>query len=98
LIAEWWLRSKRVETLLAKGKNPPIKKETEIAVPAQIYDWKATPETRAKAQGVQERNRDQFLRSFADGLAAIGYERDAAGSGKFLLGRWDESWSYAAEE
>jgi predicted GNAT superfamily acetyltransferase len=98
LIAEWWLRSKRVETLLATGKNPPIKKETEIVVPAQIYDWKATPETRGKAQEVQERNRDQFLRWFADGFAAIGYERDAEGNGKFLLGRWDESWSYAAEE
>jgi predicted GNAT superfamily acetyltransferase len=24
LIAEWWLKSKRVETLLATGKNPPI--------------------------------------------------------------------------
>src|SRR5438552_9000326 len=41
LIAEWWLKSKRVETLLATGKNPPIDRQTEIKVPSQIYEWKA---------------------------------------------------------
>jgi predicted GNAT superfamily acetyltransferase len=97
LIAEWWLKSKRVESLLGMGKNPPMKVEQAIAVPAEIYDWKAAPETRAKAQQVQARNREEFLRAFADGLAVLGYERDDAGNGKFLLGRWDEKWSYAAE-
>jgi predicted GNAT superfamily acetyltransferase len=97
LIAEWWLKSKRVETLLSTGKNPPTEIERKIEVPAQIYDWKAAPETRAKAQQLQERNRDQFLRAFDEGLAVLGYERDAASNGKFLLGRWDENWSYAAE-
>ena len=98
LIAEWWLRSKRVETLLASGKNPTFQSETAIDVPAQIYDWKAAPETRTKAQQVQERNREQFLRAFAHGLAVLGYERDAEGNGKFVLGDWDENWSYASEQ
>src|SRR6058998_28087 len=53
LIAEWWLKSKRVETLLVTGKNPSIAVESGIEVPAQIYDWKGTPETRGKAQQVQ---------------------------------------------
>ena len=97
LIAEWWLKSKRVETLLASGKNPHIKSQAEIQVPAQIYEWKASPETRREAQQVQERNREQFLRAFDNGLAVLGYERDAGGNGEFLLGRWDESWSYASE-
>jgi predicted GNAT superfamily acetyltransferase len=97
LIAEWWLKSKRVEMLLATGKNPPIVGDSVIAVPAQIYDWKAAPETRARAQQVQEGNREQFLRSFSQGLAVLGYERDPEGNGKFLLGHWDESWSYASE-
>ena len=97
LIAEWWLKSKRVEALLGTGKNPGFQRETAIAVPAQIYDWKAAAETRAKAQHVQESNRESFLRAFADGLSVLGYERDAEGNGKFLLGRWDEMWSYAAE-
>jgi predicted GNAT superfamily acetyltransferase len=97
LIAEWWLKSKRVETLLATGKNPAIESESEIAVPAQIYEWKAAPETRAKAQQVQERNREQFLDAFSHGLVALGYQRDGEENGKFLLGRWDETWSYASE-
>jgi predicted GNAT superfamily acetyltransferase len=97
LIAEWWLKSKRVDTLLATGKNPPIVSESSIEVPAQIYDWKATPDTRGKAQQVQERNREQFLRAFSHGLAVLGYARDQEGNGKFLLGRWDEKWSYASE-
>ena len=97
LIAEWWLKSKRVETLLATGKNPPVAGEFGIEVPAQIYDWKAAPETRRQAQQVQERNREQFLRAFSRGLAVLGYERDPAGNGKFLVGHWDEKWSYASE-
>jgi predicted GNAT superfamily acetyltransferase len=98
LIAEWWLKSKRVETLLGTGKNPPFQREAEVPVPAQIYEWKASPETRAKAQAVQGRNRDQFLKLLPQGLAVLGYERDAEGNGKFLFGHWDEKWSYAAEK
>ena len=97
LIAEWWLKSKRVETLLATGKNPSIQTESTIDVPAQIYNWKAASETRGKARQVQERNRERFLRSLGEGLAVLGYERDPDGNGKFLLGHWDEKWSYAEE-
>jgi predicted GNAT superfamily acetyltransferase len=97
LIAEWWLQSKRVETLLATGKNPAFPRKGEIAVPAQIYEWKAAPETRVKAQQVQERNREQFLGTFSEGLAVLGYERDGEGNGKFLLGLWDETWSYGSD-
>ena len=97
LIAEWWLKSKRVETLRAPGKNSPFVRESSIEVPAKIYDWKAAPETRGQAQQVQERNRQEFLRAFSRGLSVLGYERDAEGNGKFLLGHWDEKWSYASE-
>ncbi len=97
LIAEWWLKSKRVETLLSTGKNPSCVAEGFVEVPAQIYEWKAAAETRGRARAVQERNRDEFLRHFSAGLAVLGYERDAGGNGKFLLGRWDEKWSYASK-
>ena len=86
-----------METLLGTGKNPLFSQRTAIEVPAQIYEWKAATETRGKAQQVQEHNREQFLRSFDDQLAVLGYERDAEGNGKFLLGNWDEKWSYASE-
>jgi hypothetical protein len=26
----------------------------------------------------------------------LSYERDDEGNGKFLLGKWDEAWSYAS--
>ena len=97
LIAEWWLKSKRVETLLRTGKNPLSEIEMKIEVPAQIYEWKAAPETRAQARQLQERNRNQFLRAFGEGLTVLGYERDGTSNGKFLLGHWDENWSYASE-
>lgn len=97
LIAEWWLKSKRVERLLADGKNAVAKAVASISVPAQIYDWKASAETRVRAKQVQEGNREQFLKAFAHGLSVLNYERDADGNGKYLLGRWDENWSYASE-
>jgi predicted GNAT superfamily acetyltransferase len=98
LIAEWWLKSTRVKTLLETGKLPAFESEAAIEVPAEIYVWKATAETREKANAVQERNRAEFLRKFSGGMAVLGYQHDAAGNGKFLLGRWDEKWSYASTE
>jgi predicted GNAT superfamily acetyltransferase len=98
LIAEWWLKSRRVETLLAIGAVPSFKQQFAIEVPTQIYGWKAIAETRSKAQQVQERNREQFLQAFDRGLAVLGYERDSESNGRFLLGEWDEKWSYASEE
>jgi predicted GNAT superfamily acetyltransferase len=96
LIAEWWLKSKRVETLLTTGKNPPFSQQAAIEVPAQIYEWKAKPQTRSQAQQVQELNREKFLQEFEAGLAVLGYQRDSEGNGKFLLCSWDEKWSYAS--
>ncbi len=96
LVAEWWLKSKRVETLLRTGSLPASQTELSIEVPAAIYQWKAEEPTRARAKEVQSRNRDLFLRSFDQGLACLGYERDAEGNGSFLVGRWEESWTYAS--
>ena len=97
LVAEWWLASKRVETLLSTGKRPSFAPERRVEVPADVYDWKSQAETRQKAADLQLRNRQQFLTAFSDGLACVGYERDADGNGAFLLGRWDENWSYASK-
>jgi predicted GNAT superfamily acetyltransferase len=94
LVAEWWVKSRRVVNLLDRGQPPSFEIEERITVPAQIYEWKASSAERPKAAEVQVRNREEFLRAFPQGLAALGYERDAAGNGAFLLGRWDENWSY----
>lgn len=94
LVAEWWLKSKRVENLLRGQSNPAFKTLQTISVPAQVYEWKASQATRVRAQEVQDRNRPAFQKAFAEGLAVLGYERDRAGNGAFLLGRWDEPWAY----
>lgn len=95
LIAEWWLKSRRVQTLLECGSRPAFETVTTISVPSQIYEWKASAQTRGRAQQLQDCNREQFLRAFAEGLALLGFQRDLQGNGKFLLGRWEEKWSYA---
>ncbi len=94
LNAEWWLRSRRVETLLRDGHHPPVTPERTIEVPAEIYAWKGSDHDRACAAEVQLRNREAFVKAFEDGLAVLGYERDGKGNGKFLLGKWDEQFSY----
>ena len=94
LVAEWWLNSKRVDKVLTGERRPEIKVTTAISVPAQIYEWKASPATRDRAQGVQDENRPRFQETFLKGLAVLGYERDAQGNGKFLIGKWDEPWYY----
>ena len=94
LIAEWWLRSKRVEEVARTGKNLPAEVADRILVPAKVYDWKASETERELAKNVQDCNRQSFLKAFAGGLAVLGYERDNSGNGTFLLGRWEENWSY----
>ncbi len=96
LIAEWWLKSRRVENVVARRLVSAAGDQQAILVPAPIYEWKASSDTRARAKDVQDHNREQFLCGFADGLAVLGYERDDEGNGKFLLGNWDEDWSYAS--
>ena len=91
LVAEWWLKSKRVESRLATGKSPGSTTVQTISVPAQIYAWKADPATRSQALKVQDRNRTEFQKAFAAGLVVLGYKRDPQGNGEFLLGAWDVS-------
>ena len=99
LVAEWWMKSRRVEAVLSGGRRPDFKARTSIAVPAEIYDWKGSASTRSMALEVLTRNREQFTSAFAEGLAVLGYERngDGDGNGRFLLGSWDEEFRYDCE-
>ena len=94
LVAEWWMKSKRVEAVLADAPRAQFERRARIDVPAAIYEWKAAATTRAQALAVQERNRERFKRAFNEGLSVLGYERDKRGNGRFLLGEWDEGWRY----
>jgi predicted GNAT superfamily acetyltransferase len=94
LYAEWWLKSRRVETIL-NGKQLENQYVTEeIKVPHEIYDWKASETDWPKAEAVHSGVREAFLSSFAQSLSVIGYSRNDAGDGTFLLGHWDEDLRY----
>ena len=90
LVAEWWMKSKRVEAVLADAPRAEFECRARIEVPAEIYEWKAEAATRKQALAVQQSNRERFNRAFAEGLSVLGYERDEHGNGRFLLGVWDE--------
>lgn len=90
LVAEWWMKSRRVEAVLGGGRRPDFELRLSIAVPAEIYEWKRSAATRTRALEVQQNNREQFTRAFAEGLAVLGYERNADGSGRFLLAAGNE--------
>src|SRR5258706_257892 len=43
------------------------------------------------ASKVQQQNREQFTKAFAEGLAVLGFARDSQGNGSFLLDIWDQT-------
>ena len=87
LYAEWWLSSSGVTRHL-QGDSERSEHEERIIVPAEIAVWKQDPQRRSLAEAVQRRNRELLQTAFAHGLAVTGYERNEAGDGCFLLGRW----------
>ena len=86
LTAEWWLRTPRVAALAADAPPPPQQVVAEVAVPAALEDWKKNEDARASQE--QRHITAALQAGFAQGFAAVGYERSQAG-GKFLLGPWE---------
>jgi predicted GNAT superfamily acetyltransferase len=86
LVAEWQLDSPRVEAIL---QGPPAGRrdlEERIAVPASIYQWKASAADRERALAVQLENRRKFQEAFSRGLAVLDFALDDEGNGVFQLG------------
>ncbi len=94
LVAEWWMKSKRVQAVVTDSPPAKFERRACIDVPADIYEWKRDAAKRTQALKVQEKNREQFNRAFAEELSVLGYERDERGNGRFLLGKWEEGWRY----
>jgi predicted GNAT superfamily acetyltransferase len=93
LVAEWWLRSKRVRRTLgelggeeAEAVASSAQILVQVQVPGAVRDWKQNPDQRKLAESLQTRNRLALESAFARGLAITGYERSPAGDGCFLLG------------
>jgi predicted GNAT superfamily acetyltransferase len=90
LLAEWELDSPRVQAILegrpSAARIIEEKIEERIQVPASIYQWKASEAGRDRALAVLLENRRKFQQAFSQGLAVLGFVRDAEGNGVFELG------------
>jgi predicted GNAT superfamily acetyltransferase len=91
LLAEWRLDSPRVQAILEGRPAVAHDIETRILVPGSIYEWKATEAGRERALAVQLENRRKFQQAFSQGLAVLGFVRDAEGNGVFELGSLADS-------
>jgi predicted GNAT superfamily acetyltransferase len=90
LLAEWELDSPRVKATIEGGDAAGTISEDRILlrvqIPASIYQWKASEAGRERALTVQLENRRKFQEAFSQGLAVLGFARDAEGNGVFELG------------
>src|SRR3954462_12262084 len=64
LVAEWWLKSGRVEEVLAGNRPLQPAQIKAIEVPADVAVWKTRELERDRAKQVQIRNRADFLAAF----------------------------------
>jgi len=86
LVAEWWLDSRRVRSIIAGQSSVVNQVNQRIKVPASIYSWKSSNAERERALAVQSENRTKFQEAFAQGQAVLGFTRDGEGNGVFELG------------
>jgi len=87
-IAEWWISSRRVKSIVAGQSfaRPPV--EGRVIFPFDIAAIRANEPTRARE--IQQKASEQFGAAFDGGLAVIGFGRSEQ-SGAYLLGKWESS-------
>ena len=94
LYAEWWLRSERVLRVMA---GEPLVVDAMEDVESACGNLCVESPSRANVRVRRRCRRRMQLAleaAFARGLAVVGYERSAAGDGRFQLGKWNEDWRY----
>jgi predicted GNAT superfamily acetyltransferase len=72
LVAEWWVRSRRVENVLAGRPRPSTPDCPRISIPAGIRQ--ICRDEPLSAEKIQTRVREEFVARIADGHAAVGFE------------------------
>jgi len=72
LVAEWWLDSDRVKDILADNPAPIGAASQRVSFPADFGELKF--KNRDAAANIQSTIRDQFVKSFASGYVATGFE------------------------
>lgn len=88
LVAEWWISSPRVETIVDGGSfaRPPVRHR--IVVPNNIADLRANEPRHARA--IQSEIGHRFQEYFGLGLAVTGFEKTPE-AGVYLIGKWESS-------
>jgi predicted GNAT superfamily acetyltransferase len=86
LVAEWWLRTKRVEAAVEGAPFDRNRVEGRITVPNNISELRMKDKDQARE--IQKQIGDQFTEYFRQDLAVIGFER-AAEWATYLLGTWE---------
>ena len=76
LVPEWWIRSPRVEAIIAGQEFPRSPIEARITVPATVD------------AAIQKRIGDEFDQHFRAGLVVTGFEKTEE-TGTYLLGPWE---------
>jgi predicted GNAT superfamily acetyltransferase len=88
LVAEWWIDSPRVVSILGGQPFPRRPVAARIPVPSDIAEIRnADP---AGARRIQARIAERFIECFGKGLAVIGFEKTPE-AGVYLIGTWESS-------
>ena len=86
LIAEWWIRTNRVEAACNGRSIGTPATEARIAVPGGIGELRE--QDGPAAREIQESIGKEFDQRFQAGMAVIGFEKGRE-AGAYLLGTWD---------
>lgn len=87
LVAEWWVRSPRVQELFDGNIPKAGPDRVHIRIPATIRQ--ITSSNPAEAERIQREVRSQFERYIAEGRAAVGFELDAE-QGSYVLEPYED--------
>jgi predicted GNAT superfamily acetyltransferase len=87
LVAEWWVRSRRVEETLNGKPRPATTSHERISIPANIREiCRDQPLT---AEKIQTSVREQFSTHIAAGRAAVGFEFNPQ-QGSYLMETYED--------
>jgi predicted GNAT superfamily acetyltransferase len=87
LVAEWWVKSRRVEDIISGHSLKPSKAAERVAIPAAIREL--CVDNPSAAEDIQSGAREQFSRHFAAGLAAVAFEWEQD-QGNYVLERYED--------
>jgi predicted GNAT superfamily acetyltransferase len=88
LVAEWYLDSTRVVASLGELTKEPTKAPVTIELPAELERW--NHENSSQVEKVVARVRNEFLKWFARGYAAVGVRTTPSGAAAYLLMPWSD--------